>query len=293
MKWINYTFLMIIGLLTNQAFAQYSKIELSSIPEAKKNEVHEFLNKAIVNCDKTETLKLTSKNATSRFKKFYKDGKLKTGCYWYSKRYGVVESVELMGAIQRKEYQVLRYKVKRKLAEWDSEIRIFLDDKAKLAGLGAKDYWSDTYYDRGDNPELKKIDTITIDQSILARNKSFALKSYQTCESSQMFVVNDENAIHRSLRNDWNGKLLIECDSIKRKNGALSNFRFMELYSDAVSTNVYRYKVQFDKLIKPSEIRVYSKLNDKYMGIFVIDVWYDKFYEFDKAKSRSLNDLGK
>nr|WP_321235416.1 hypothetical protein [uncultured Psychroserpens sp.] len=293
MKIFNYAFLIVIIGFGQISFAQHSKIDLSSVSEENKTLVQEFMNKTLVDCNTIETLKLTSRNSTSRFRKFFTEDRLLERCNWYADRYGAIETTELIEAIQDEDFTIFRFKVKRSKAEWYTEMRVVLDEREKLAGIRTKDYWSDTFYSRKENPTIKKIDTSQVDKAILELNRSFALKTYQTCESSQMFVVNETNAIHRSLRNDWNKNLLIECDSIKRKNGALSDFKFVEFYSDSISRHIYRYKVQFDKLIKPSEIRVYAKHNDKYMGIFVIDVWYDKYYEFDKAKSRALNDLGR
>ncbi|MCK8480664.1 hypothetical protein [Psychroserpens algicola] len=292
MKIVNYVSVIVLVLLWQHSSAQYPKIELSSMSETSKTLVKDFVAKALTDCNATNTLKLSSRNATSRFRKFFTNDQLKESCNWYVDRYGNLEEATLIEAIKDNDFTVYRFKMKRSLAEWHTEMRVVLDKKGKLAGVRTKDYWTDKFYRRKDNPVLQKIDTSKLDKSTLELNKSFALKSYQTCESSEMFVVNETNTIHRTLRNDWDKNLLIECDSIKRKNGELSDFKFVEFYSDSVSRHVYRYKVQFDKLVKPSEIRVYSKHNDKFMGIFVIDVWYDRFYEFDKAKSRALNDLG-
>ncbi|WP_460218995.1 hypothetical protein [Psychroserpens sp. MEBiC05023] len=284
---------LFIVFFLQSGFAQYAKIPLTSISEAQKALAKEFVDKTIINCEEITSMKLTSKIATSRFRKFYNKKRLKERCHWYVDRYGEVETAELIEGVRNNELTILRFKVKRQLAEWFMETRVILDEKDKLAILRTKGYWADTFYSRREDPPMHKIDTSKLDKKALKLNTSFALKSYQTCESSQMFVVNNDNAVHRSLRNDWNNELLIECDSIKQKNGALSDFKFVEFYSDSISRNVYRYKVMFDKLTKPSEIRVYTKHNDKFMGVFVIDVWYDKFYEFDKAKSKALNDLGR
>jgi len=65
-------------------------------------------------------------------------------------------------------------------------------------------------------------------------------------------------------------------------------------FAYAAESLVGKYKgaADFDKLKKPSEIRIYSRLNDKYVGIFVIDVWYDKYIKLERALEKSRNELG-
>jgi len=293
MKIYNYVFLIGITFLVQYGLAQHTKIELSSISVEHKTLVHEFINKAIADCSAIATLKLSSRNSTSRFRKFFTEEKLLEACHWYVERYGIVENSELIEAYKNGNFTIYRFKLKRSITEWDLKIRVVLDNKNRLAGIRSKEYWSDKFYPRYENLPIKKIDTSNIDKAALKLNHSFALKSYQKREPPEMLVADATNAIHRSLRKDWNKNLQMECDSVKSKNGNLSSFKFVELYSDSVSRYIHRYKVQFEKLKKPSDIRVYSKLNDKFMGFFVVDVWYDKYYEFDKAKSKSLNDLGR
>ena len=83
---------------------------------------------------------------------------------------------------------------------------------------------------------------------------------------------------------------MLECDSIKKKNGDFKNLRLADYLTDSVSTKIYRYKVNFDKLERESEIRIYSAINDKYSGIFVIDVWYDGYFDFKEAVEKASKD---
>ena len=280
MKFLNYLNIIFACVIFTQV----------SFSQDKNIKVYNFVNKLLTNC--SEVPKLTSKNATSSFRKYYDNGKLSNYCRWSTERYGEVTNITLQEVLLRNNKEVYRYKVKRDKADWFFEIRIFLDDKDKFYSINSKSYWSDTFYAWGEDPKYVATDTTTIDQAILKQNHEFAFKSYNICEASEIFDVNETNGIYRSIRKGWKKEMLEECQSIKTTHGNFKNLEFQQYLTDSVSGKIYRYKVQFDKLKQPSEIRIYSRLNDKYSGIFVIDVWYDTYVSLKKAREKSKNELG-
>ncbi|TYA59063.1 hypothetical protein [Formosa maritima] len=290
MKNLSFNILVVLILLTQSSFSQYSKIDLSTISEEKKQEVYEFVYQALTTCD--EAPSFTSKKTTYDFRKFYDDNKISSHCKWQEERYGSIASIILDEVIFRNDKEVFRYKVKRSKADWLSEIRIFIDKKGRFTSINTKSYWSDTFYTWGEHPKPFVVDISIVQDSIVKQNNEFALKSYNLCENSEIFELNETNAIYRTIRKDWKKYMLKECDSIKQTHGNFKKLQFSQYLTDSIGFKVYRYQVDFDKMKKPSEIRIYSKLNDKYSGIFVVDVWYDKYFSLKEAREKSRNELG-
>lgn len=286
--------LMVIALFTVETgFAQYPSVDMSTISENTKTEIYNFVQQAFMTaCTEEKFSKLPSKITTSRFRKRFTEEKVSSRCQWFVERYGVIEEMSLTQVIEKNNYRIFRYKIKRSMADWYSEIRVFLNTKGKIDILGLKGYWSDVFYDYKEHPKVSKVDPSQLNQSILKKNDEFAFRSYHKCEPSKLYIVDSTNAIYRSIRESWKNKMMVECDSIKRKNGDFNEVEFVESLTDSVSNKIYRYKVKFNKLDQASEIRIYSSLSDKYTGIFVVDVWYDKYLNMNKAIEKSKNDLG-
>ena len=289
-KFFQISLVFIFICFAQNSVAQYSKIDISSISDDTKNDIYNFVYNSFTTC--SETPIITSKNSTSRFRKNFTKNKISSYCSWFTERFGEIEEVLLAEVVYRNENQVFRYKVARTKSDWYSEIRISVNKKGKLDWINSKGFWADWYYEWGENPKPFRVDKTLLNDSIVKQNKEFALKSYSICEASEIYEVNETNAIYRSIRKGWKAEMLKECDSVKAKNGNFKNLMFEEFLTDSISTKIYRYKVDFDELNKPSEIRVYSKLNDKYTGIFVVDVWYDKYFNLKEALEKSRNDLG-
>ncbi|MCX7549720.1 hypothetical protein [Xanthomarina sp. F2636L] len=290
MKILSFCILFILILLAQSSYSQYAKIDLSSISEDKKNEVYNLAYQILTTCN--EAPKLKSKNATLNFRKYYDEVRLARNCKWQEERYGDVTSVVLEEVIFRNDKNVYRYKVKRSKADWLSEIRIFIDEKGKYSSINTKNYWADKFYSWSDNPKPIVVNTELVDDSIIKRNNEFALKSFDICEETELYSLNETNAIYRTIREVRKKQMLEQCRSIKRKYGNFKNLKFIEYLTDSISLKIYRYQVDFDSLKKPSEIRIYSRLNDKYSGIFVLDVWYDQYFSLKKANEKSRNELG-
>ncbi|NCP61329.1 MAG: hypothetical protein GW839_13660 [Flavobacteriales bacterium] len=285
--------ILLLLLFSGEAnfFAQNKKIIIDSIAAKVKEDVYKFSFLSYTACESNEFPKLDSINSELRFRMAYENGRILKNCFWFTERYGSIVKMNLKEVIiDENKNKIFRYLVNRSKSDSFSEIRTTINDKGKFISIINKTYWSDILYKYNENPKLDQVSTELLNDSILAKNKEFAFKAYNKCIDTEIFKNDLSNTTYRSFRKNWKTSLMLECDSIKKKNGDFKNLRLADYLTDSVSTKIYRYKVNFDKLERESEIRIYSAINDKYSGIFVIDVWYDGYFDFKEAVEKASKD---
>jgi hypothetical protein len=270
-------------------FSQYEKLASNSMSNDNIENAKDFITDIYKSKVKP---KLSSKEATVYFKKIYKETDIVKIAKRFDEYYGEVVSIDFKEVLIDNDIKWLRFKVARSEIDRLFEIRVGLNEKGKYISLANKRFWSDEFFGFNETPPLKNIDTSNIELSLKKHNYQFAYQSYKKCHKDSLFKVNETNTVLRALKSNFNERQLKECDSIKGKNGNLEDMIFQQVLSDSIFTKVYRYKAFFGDLKKPSEIRIYTNLKDKYKGVFVIDVWYDKYYNFKRAIEKSRNLLG-
>ncbi|SHH56263.1 hypothetical protein [Winogradskyella jejuensis] len=284
----NYFFFLIF-MIVIKGYSQYSVLPIDQVEN--KEFVYDFIKKIYI--DKKLPI-LNPRNSKASFRTRFKSIDILESAKALDEDFGEIENIELEKVLLSDDSnrKIFRYRVFRRYLDNQFERRVFLDKNDKIIGLTGKGYWSDDYYEGLENPKVVEIDTSLINFNLKKRNLEFAFSSYNECSVNEFIELTEENSSYRSLKKGWKKFLLKECDSIKQKNGKLLNLKYSSSLTDSVFRYVHRYKVNFEKLERPSEIRIYSTLKNRFMGIFVIDVWYDKFYELDRAISKSKNILG-
>lgn len=272
--------------------AQYTKLDISNVTHKQKEVALKIIDISYRDCQKYKNEGLSSKIASPYFKERFATIKAGKSCSDANKNYGKISSLELAAIVKKNSNYFLRYKVKRSKTDWFSEIRVILNKKNKAVGLIQKNYWSDRIY--GYNERLKpfKIEANKLNDSIIEQQQYLINKSYTKCIESEIFNDTIQKILNISVKDRWKNNTLKGCKEIKKKLGNISNISFKEYYTDSIAYNRYRYKVQFDSLKKPSEIRLYARLNNTYTGLFVIDVWYDDYFGLKEAIEKSRNELG-
>ncbi|CAL2104284.1 conserved protein of unknown function [Tenacibaculum sp. 190130A14a] len=279
-------------MISINGWTQFKQIDVSEIDQNKKNAIFEFAKNTINVCNDGTYVKLDANTAEKQLLNWYTISKLNKNCTWYQERYGSVIEIELAQVLKdRNNNLVFRYKIFRTLADVPQECRVYLSFRGKYYGYATKIYWDDNFYRGNKGPELFIQSLTDISDKRKNELKQFAFESYNICKLDSMPLITKENTEYRSFRKGWIPIMLKECDSIKLKNGAINSLQLEQYLSDNVLGRVYRFKAQFDKLSKPSEIRIYASLKDKYRGIFVIDKWYSNYMEFKEAVKRSEEDL--
>ncbi|AUC15047.1 hypothetical protein BTO06_07805 [Tenacibaculum sp. SZ-18] len=241
-------------------------------------------------CNKGDFFQLNNTYSEKGFRERYTKEHVIKVCKWYQERYGKINSIKLKEVLGDK-VKIFRYKVHRDKSDFPQEIRIHLNSVDQVYHVSSKIFWSDHYYKRNEYAELSIRSKSDISDKRKKELELFALKSDDKCERKSMPIINEENTEYRSFRKGWIPLMLTECDSIKEKNGKIRKLRFEQYLSDDVYGRVYRFLAYFENLTKPSEIRIYASIKDKYRGIFVVDRWYSRYLEFEKAKKRSEKDL--
>lgn len=282
-------FLVCLFSICSFGQSEYRELSIENLKE--RDFVYDFLKTVYI--DKKEPI-LNPRNSKASFRTRFKEYDVVKQSIETEKNYGIVTELKLIKIqqIENSKQKVFRYKYRRTYFDRDFEMRVFLNEKNKIIGLITMPFWSDKFYKWNEKPVIKSLDTSLLQINFKKNNFDLAFRSYNKCHIDEFHELNEENTTYRSLKSDWKKRWLKECDSIKVKNGNVSNLKFQEFLTDSLSQNIYRYKVNFSKLEKPSEIRIYSSLTDKYTGIFVIDIWYDKYYDFKKAVEKSRNILG-
>lgn len=281
-------FLSIIILTSINCFSQFSKIDTLDVDKKIRNRILDFTSNSIEICNKGKYFPLNIANAEPQMLKWYSLSAIKKSCDWMNERYGNVEKIKLEQILKSKNKNLIfRYKVYRTKADVVQEVRTFYSFRKKFYGLVNKIYWKDEYDGTNKNPVLFISSLDNISELRREELKNFAFKSYNVCGRKLMPQITEENTEYRSYRKDWVSLMLKECDSIKVKNGKLESIKLDQYLSDEIYQKVYRFKAKFKNLQKPSEVRIYCSLKDKYRGIFVIDKWFSQFLPFKEAIEKS------
>lgn len=282
----------ILVLISINGFTQFNQIDTLNVNRKIRKEVLEFTINTINVCDGGKYIQLNKNTAELRLLNNYSSLKLKESCKWIKERYGKVEKIKLEQIqIDKNKNLVFRYKVYRDKSDVVQEVRTFLSYRNKYYGLVHKIYWSDKFYQGKEHPQLfiNSLDKISLSRKEVL--EKFAFDSYNICKRDKLPPITKENTEYRSFRKDWVSEMLLECDSIKQKNGEIKSLKLVQYLSDDVYSKVYRFRVKFEKLSKPSEIRIYANIKNKYRGIFVVDRWYSNYLEFREAIAKSEIDL--
>ena len=276
-------------LLSVFALGQNQVVSIDDVSEPAKEKSKNFVLEIFKN---KKLPKLSGKDASSYFRKKYKEVDILKAAKLYDYSYGEIVKLDLQEIISDNKIKWLRYTVKRTKSKRLFEIRMGLDKKEKFAAIVYKPFWSDRFYGFSEYPKFKPMDLSTVDSIFKVQSKDFAFRSYNRCNNDSLFKIDSTNTVYRTLKVGFNELQLKECDSIKNKNGNFKNIELLQAHTDSIYTNIYRFKINFEKLQRPSEIRVYTNLENKFKGVFVIDVWFDKFYIRKRAIEKSRNLLG-
>lgn len=279
-------------LLSLSSFAQFNQVDTLSVDEKIRSKIFEFTLNNINVCNGGKYVQLDADTAEGQMLKWYSLSSLMKNCEWYDERYGRVEKVKLEQILKSKNNNLIfRYKVLRTFSDVPQECRVFYSFRDKYYGYKTKIYWEENYDKNNRIPELYIKSLNGISNNRKEELKKFAFDSYNICKKEKVPLITKENTEYRSYRKDWTSEMIRECDSVKQKNGEIKSLKLVQYLSDNVYSRVYRFRVQFDKLSKPSEIRIYANLKDKYRGIFVVDKWYSNYLDFKKATIKSETDL--
>ncbi|CAM1346910.1 hypothetical protein [Tenacibaculum crassostreae] len=285
-------FLLLIVLLSINSFGQFSLIDTLSISKELRDKVYNFtINNAEV-CNNGKYQRLDADTAEEQMLKWYSLSSLSKNCNWYNERFGRIEKIKLEQILKSKNKNLIfRYKVFRVKADTPQELRTFYSFRDKYYGFKGKVYWQEEYDRNNKMPTLfiQSLDKVSINRQ--KELEGFAFNSYYKCERNLLPEITESNTEYRSFRKDWVSEMFLECDSIKKKNGEIKSLKLVQYLSDDVYSKVYRFRVKFEKLSKPSEIRIYANIKDKYRGIFVVDRWYSNYLEFREAIAKSEIDL--
>ncbi|WP_299621590.1 hypothetical protein [uncultured Tenacibaculum sp.] len=284
--------LLFTVFISVSCFSQFKQIDITSIDEKIKEKIFDFTFNTLKVCDGGKYIPLDTNSGEKQLLEFYSIKSVTKNCEWFLERYGKVLDVKLEQVL-KSGYQnlIFRFKVFRTHSDIPQECKVFYSSKGKYYGFSTKTYWDDNYDSTNKYPELyiRSIEEITKHRK--KELSDFVLNSYNVCDEKNMPTITKGNTVYRSYRKGWTSLQIKECDSIKSKNGIITSLKFEQYLSDDIINKIYRFKVQFDKLSKPSEIRVYANIKDKYRGIFVIDKWYSNYLEFDEAINKSQKDL--
>ena len=283
---------MYLLLINSLVYSQYQKKDTLEFNKEFRKFLHDFSLMSFNLCNNGEFIELTEKKSEKGFReRFTKENVIKA-CKWYEERYGRIKSLRLEEIIENK-IKIFRYKVIRENSDVPQEIMVYLNSNNLIYHISSKIYWSDQYSKGNEYPDLFIQSKNQISSKRKKDLESFVLKSYSKCERDYMPLITKENTEYRSYRKDWISLMIAECDSIKSKNGEFKILKFEQYLSDDVYSKVYRFKVKFEKLTKPSEIRIFATMKDKYRGIFVVDKWYNNYLKLSKAFKKAEQELKK
>ena len=279
-------------LINSLVYSQYQKKDTLEFNKEFRKFLHDFALMSYNLCNKGEFIELSEKNSEKGFRERFTKEKVIKACKWYEERYGRIISLRLEEIIENN-IKIFRYKVTRENSDVPQEIRVYLNSINLIYHISSKIYWSDQYSKGNEYPDLFIHSKNQISNIRKKDLESFVLKSYSKCERDYMPLITKENTEYRSYRKDWIPQMIAECDSIKSKNGGFKILKLEQYLCDDVYSKVYRFKIKFEKLAKPSEIRIFTTIKDKYRGIFVVDKWYNNYLELSKAIKKAEQELKK
>lgn len=272
------------------SFSQHTKIPLSDVDSNLRAKVYAYAFNIFTAKSVNELPELSTKDFSTYVIEEY--SKISYDFIHndpYKTKYGVLKSLKLVEVLEGgKQEKIFRYKTRYSKANSDSEIRFVINKDDKIIGFIRQHFWSD---DILKIPlELDRVTKDKLEELVLKKHKLLAFKTYNNCMKEDMFIHTTSNTTQASLDADMMALNLKECDSIKQKHGDFKNLKFVELLKDDYFSRIYRFKVNFDNLEQVSEIRIYCDSEDKYRGIFVVDYWFDKYYELNTDYKLDMTD---
>ncbi|MEO9570897.1 MAG: hypothetical protein ABJH82_05195 [Polaribacter sp.] len=247
--------LKIVNKSTYNIFSTYRKDE---IPEFSKNIFsNHFLN------DKSKD------NITAYIKSVYE-------------KFGLLSSYNVEQVlIDENSTLTFRIKVKFSKVDFYSEIRVKVNKTNKIDEIICKSFWYNKYYKVSENPlnALKEISSKNITKA-----KLFLEKTFKNCEKRNYLKLNNKIATNRLINSLTNKKIHDACLETKNRLGKLISYKLYEVLTDKKYQIIYRFKAIYEK--EKTELRVYTTLQHKYSGIYIMKYWNDKFYAPSKLPKK-------
>jgi hypothetical protein len=280
----NQILVLFLFCIANSSFGQYKNISKDSVKDSLKLNVYNFAYGLLDFCGESSLPKLDSTNANQSFIDRFDMALIYDSCEELSLKFGKIKEIELIEILKDKnDFQIFRYKFKREKSKKEFQFVIYLSKAGKFAGIEDSGYWSDKYTKSKRRGQLKHIALKGLSERQLKDIQDLAFTSYNKCEVKEFRVLTKMNAAPKMLKRRTPKVRLHECDSIKRKLGNFKNLLLTDGLTDMASIIIYRFKADFEKLDDISEIRIYYTADEKLMGIFVIDKWWDEFYDLKIA----------
>ena len=144
-----------------------------------------------------------------------------------------------------------------------------------------KYFWYNKYYKVSENPlnALKEISSKNI-----IKAKLFLEKTFKNCEKRNYLKLNSKIATNRLVNSLTNKKIYDACLETKNRLGKLISYKLYEVLTDKKHQIIYRFKAIYEK--EKTELRVYTTLQHKYSGIYIMKYWNDKFYAPSKLPKK-------
>ncbi len=273
--------LFVFFYFSNSIKGQNREIPIDSIDHELRENAFKYVFGALNYCELSDFPKLDESQATSRFLSRFIPQRIYNMCDWFFERFGKVKNVKLknvvIDSLGRKHF---RYKAN--YAEFDRAIdfRVVFNEENKVHWMHYLIDWDEKFNFFSDE-DLQRAPVEDSSNTILAQHKDFVLSNYKYKDSTFLNYIKPELLAYPKKVKSWTSSIVNERDSIYSK---LGDFKNLKLIEKLISNNgylVYRYSANFDKLDDLSEVRLFCDFKDRYMGVRVVNIWYNEYNQTD------------